>query len=61
MDIPAETKLKRTLDTIREYMGFEIKIETMTVMRVSYPEDRKDAETVLNSIKKCLDEKFGTS
>lgn len=59
MDIPAETKLKRTLDTIKEYMNFDIKIETMTVMKVSFPDEREDAALVLNSIKKCLEEKFG--
>lgn len=58
MDIPAEAKLKRTLDTIKEYMGFEFKIETMTVMKVCFPSDRQDVEIILNSIKKCMEDKF---
>lgn len=60
MDVPAEAKLKRMLDNIKEYMGFEIKIETMTVMRVSYPDNREDAEIILNSVKCCMEKKFGS-
>ena len=59
MDIPSEAKIKRLIDTMKEYMDIEIKIETVTVMKIKFPEDRVDAETVLNSIKKCMEKKFG--
>ena len=59
MDIPSEVKLKRVIETIKEYMGVEVKLETATVMKVTFPDDRADAETVLNSIKRCMEKKFG--
>lgn len=59
MDIPAEAKLKRMLENISEYMNFPIEIKTMTVMVIVFPSDRQDAEIILNSVKKCMDEKYG--
>jgi len=59
MDISSEAKLKRFIETMKEFMGIEVKLETATVIKVIFPEDRTDAETVLNSIKKCMEKKFG--
>jgi hypothetical protein len=50
MNAEGEAKLKRTLTIIGEFMGDEIKTESVIVTSAIIPDDRDDMKTVLNKI-----------
>jgi len=45
-----EAKLKRLVETIAEYMGGKVTIETVIVLQANYPNDRPDIEAVLKRL-----------
>ena len=45
-----ETKLKRLVETIGEYMGAKITTETVIVMRANFPDDRPDIEQIFKRL-----------
>jgi len=45
-NVAGEAKLKRLLDTIGEYMGAKIAIESVVVIQASFPSDRPDIESI---------------
>ncbi len=44
--VAGEAKLKRLLDTIGEYMGAKIGVESVIVMQANIPSDRPDIEAI---------------
>lgn len=50
MTTASEAKVKRLIDSMNEYMGADISYETCIVMRVNFPDERKDVECVVQAI-----------
>ena len=50
MNAEGETKLKRLLATVGEFMGDEIKTEAVISLKGSVPDDREDMRTVMKKI-----------
>jgi hypothetical protein len=49
-NVAGEAKLKRLLETIADYMGTNINIETVMVLQANYPNDRPDFEAILKRL-----------
>jgi len=50
MNPAQEAKVKRLLDSISEYMGSPITVESVISMKASYPDDRPDIEAILKRL-----------
>jgi hypothetical protein len=51
VDVAGEAKLKRLVETIADYMGSRVKIETVMVLQASFPDDRADIQSIFNRLK----------
>lgn len=49
-NVAGEAKLKRLLDTIADYMGTKVTVESVIVMQVSFPSDRPDVEAIFKRL-----------
>ncbi|OGC95330.1 MAG: hypothetical protein A2W25_05280 [candidate division Zixibacteria bacterium RBG_16_53_22] len=45
-----EAKLKRLIETISDYMGSKVEIESVIVLQASYPHDRPDIEAIFKRL-----------
>jgi hypothetical protein len=45
-NVAGEAKLKRLVETIADYMGVKVTIETVMVMQANFPNDRPDIEAI---------------
>jgi hypothetical protein len=45
-NVAGEAKLKRLVETIADYMGARVTIETVMVMQANFPSDRPDIEAI---------------
>jgi len=50
MDAAGEAKLKRLVETIADYMGAKVSVETVIVMKANYPDDRPDIEQIFKRL-----------
>lgn len=50
MDTVSEAKVKRLINSINEYMGADITIESCIVMKVIFADERKDVECLIQAI-----------
>jgi hypothetical protein len=50
MDVAAEAKLKRLVETIADYMGAKVSVETVIVMKANYPDNRADIEQIFKRL-----------
>lgn len=49
-NVAGEAKLKRLLETIADYMGTKVTVESVIVMQASFPSDRPDFEAILKRL-----------
>lgn len=50
VNVAGEAKLKRLVETIADYMGAKVTIETVMVLQASFPEDRPDIEQIFKRL-----------
>ena len=48
--IAGEAKLKRLVETIADYMGAKVTVETVIVLQANFPNDRPDVETIFKRL-----------
>lgn len=49
-NVAGEAKLKRLVETIADYMGVKVTIETVIVLQANFPNDRPDIEAILKRL-----------
>jgi hypothetical protein len=49
-NVAGEAKLKRLVETIADYMGAKVSIETVMVIRAQFPSDRPDIEAIFKRL-----------
>jgi hypothetical protein len=50
VNVAGEAKLKRLVETIADYMGVRVTIETVMVLQAKYPSDRPDIESIFKRL-----------
>ena len=49
-NVTGEAKLKRLVETIADYMGAKVTIETVMVLQAKFPNDRPDIEAIFKRL-----------